>query len=188
MVPEIPLTDQSGIAGLAGPVETATARLFCARPPANSASNYERLFMEPSVERWLRPAPMEPFVSADLVRLLRHDRSHWQIHDFGPWALVDRESGEFVGRAGLAWTRVEGRQEVELPWAILPRFQRQGLASEAGMSAIDVARTIGLAKVVSLTLVDNFASRGVMEKIGLEFRGEVEHVGLPHALYELDLE
>lgn len=174
--------------GLVGPVETATARLFCARPPANSATNYERLFMEPSVERWLRPAPLKPFITADLVRLLRHDRNHWEIHDFGPWALVDRESGEFVGRAGLAWTRVEGRQEVELPWAILPRFQRQGLASEAGISAIEVAAKIGLAKVVSLTLVDNVASRGVMEKIGLQFRREVEHVGLPHALYELDLE
>ncbi|MBK5231994.1 MAG: GNAT family N-acetyltransferase [Thermoleophilia bacterium] len=173
---------------MVGPVETATARLFCTRPPKSSGSNYERLFMDPTVERWLRPAPLEPFAPADLERLLRHDRSHWQIHGFGPWALVDRETGEFAGRAGLAWTRVEGREAVELPWAILPEFQRQGLASEAGISAIEVARKIGLAKVVSLALVDNVASRGVMEKIGLEFTREVDHVGLPHALYELELE
>jgi len=173
---------------LVGPVETATARLFCARPPANSGATYERLFKDPSVERWLRPPPLDPFRPADLERLLRHDRSHWQIHGFGPWALVDRESGEFAGRAGLAWTRVEGREAVELPWAILPEFQRRGLASEAGISALEVARKIGLAKVVSLTLVDNVASRGVMEKIGLEYERDVKHIGLPHALYSLELE
>ena len=173
---------------MVGPVETATARLFCARPPANSGANYERLFKDPSVERWLRPPPMDPFAQADLERLLRHDRSHWQIHGFGPWSLVERESGEFVGRGGLAWTRVEGKEAVELPWAVLPEFQRRGYASESALAAIEVARKIGLAKVVSLTLVDNVASRGVMEKIGLEYRREVDHVGLPHALYELDLD
>ena len=173
---------------MVGPVETATARLFCARPPANSGANYERLFKDPAVERWLRPAPLDPFSQADLERLLRHDRSHWQIHGFGPWSLVERDTGEFVGRGGLAWTRVEGHEAVELPWAVLPEFHRQGLASEAGFAAIEVATKVGLAKVVSLTLVDNVASRGVMEKIGLEYVRDVEHVGLPHALYELELE
>lgn len=173
---------------MAGPVETVTARLFCSRPPADSGDNYERLFTDPAVERWLRPAPMEPFAVADLEHLLRHDRSHWQIHGFGPWSLADRESGAFAGRAGLAWTRVEGTEAVELPWAILPKFQRQGFASEAGFAAIEVAARIGLSSVISLALVDNLASRGVMEKIGLEFQREVEHVGLPHALYALDLE
>ncbi len=185
MEPEPPLAEPSG---MVGPVETATARLFCARPPLNSGANYERLFMDPGVERWLRPKPLAPFVPADLERLLRHDRSHWKIHGFGPWSLVDRDTGGFVGRAGLAWTRVEGREEVELPWAIFPEYQRQGLASEAGVAAIEVAASIGLTKVVSLALVDNVASRGVMEKIGLQFIREVDHVGLPHALYKLELE
>ncbi len=173
---------------MVGPVETATARLFCARPPANALANYQRLFKDPSVERWLRPAPLEPFAISDLERLLRHDRRHWQVHGYGPWSLVDRETGEFAGRAGFAWTRVEGREAVELPWAIVPELQRQGLASEAGLAAIEVARRIGLPRVVSLTLVGNVASRGVMEKIGLEYLRDVDHVGLPHALYGLDLE
>ncbi|MGK2932540.1 MAG: GNAT family N-acetyltransferase, partial [Solirubrobacterales bacterium] len=62
----------------------------------------------------------------------------------------------------------------------------QGLASEAALAAIGVAEKIGLARVVSLTLVDNVASRGVMEKIGLEYERDVDHAGLPHALYALD--
>jgi ribosomal-protein-alanine N-acetyltransferase len=181
----LPLADS--LQGLIGPVEAVTARMFCARPSASAGPNYRRLFMDPAVELWLRPSPMEPFSPADIERLLRHDRSHWQIHGFGPWSLTDRDSGEFVGRAGLAWTRVEGREEVELPWAVIPSFHRQGLASEAALSAIETARKIGLAKVISLTLVENRASRGVMEKIGLEYVREVEHSNLPHALYKLDL-
>lgn len=162
--------------------------MFCARPSASAGDNYERLFMDPAIEVWLRPAPLDPFSAADIEMLLRHDRSHWQIHGFGPWSLTDRDSGEFIGRAGLAWTRVEGREAVELPWAVLPGFHRRGLAVEAGLAAIEVARKIGLSKVISLALVENRASRGVMEKIGLEYSRDVEHVGLPHALYELGLE
>lgn len=180
-----PLTES--FRGLAGPAETVTQRMFCARPSASAGANYECLFMNPAIERWLRPEPMAPFVRADVERLLRHDRSHWQIHGYGPWSLTARESGEFIGRAGLAWTRVEGREEVELPWALLPSFHREGLASEAGIAAIETARQIGLKKVISLALIDNRASRGVMEKIGLHYVRDVEHVKLPHALYELEL-
>lgn len=130
---------------------------------------------------------MQRFEEADFERLLARDRSHWQKYGFGPWFLVDRESGDFVGRAGLNWTVIEGVDEVELPWAVRERFQGQGLASEAATAAIEMARTVGIERVVSFTLLDNRASRRVMEKVGLQFSGNVSRAGLPHALYVLDL-
>ena len=39
--------------------------------------------------------------------------------------------------------------------------------------------------MVSFTLADNVASRGVMEKLGFAYDGDVEHAGLPHVLYRL---
>ncbi|HNH86996.1 MAG TPA: hypothetical protein PLE93_07825, partial [Solirubrobacterales bacterium] len=48
-------------------------------------------------------------------------------------------------------------------------------------------RVAGLHRVVSLALPDNLASRRVMEKAGLQYVAEIEHVGLPHLLFELDL-
>lgn len=167
--------------------EIETDRLICRRPSATSSSDYRRLFTEPEVERWLRPPPMKRFETSDFERMLARDRSHWQTHGFGPWVLIDRDSEDFVGRAGLNWTRVDGEDEVELPWAVRGQFHGRGLATEAALAAIEAARNVGLPRVVSLTLVENRASRRVMEKIGLEYSGEVPHAGLPHALYVLDL-
>ncbi len=167
--------------------ETDTERLLCRRPPATASTDYRRLFTEPEVERWLRPAPMRRFEDSDFERMLARDRSHWQTHGFGPWVLIDRITGEFVGRAGLNWTVVDGDDEVELPWAVRTRFHGEGLATEAALAAIESARQVGLGRVVSLTLVENRASRRVMEKIGLNYEGQVPHAGLTHAYYSLEL-
>ncbi len=130
---------------------------------------------------------MRKFDRSDLDRMLARDRSHWQRHGFGPWFLTDLETHEFVGRAGLNWTVVEGEEMVELPWAVRESYRGQGLATEGAKAAIGVARALGLDRVVSLTLVQNTASRRVMEKAGLAYRGDVTHAGLPHAFYVLDI-
>ena len=119
--------------------------------------------------------------------ILEHDLLHWQQHRFGPWVLTEAEAGRFVGRGGLAWTRVERRPMVELPWSLLPEDQGLGLATESAEAALAVASQISLKHVVSLALTDNVNSRRVMERIGLSFEREVEHLGLPHVLYSLDL-
>jgi RimJ/RimL family protein N-acetyltransferase len=124
---------------------------------------------------------------SDATRALEHDLLHWQHHGFGPWVLRSRDEDRFVGRGGLAWTTVEGSAMVELPWSLLPEFQGRGLAAESAVAALGVASRVGLKRVVSLTLPGNRASRRVMEKIGLTFEREIEHCGLPHVLYGIDL-
>lgn len=174
-------------AGSTGRGEAVTRSLLCQRPGSSVVEDYARLFGQPSVRRWLRPKPMRPFSQADIERIAGRDRSHWDRHGYGPWAVRERETGAFVGRGGLAWATVDGRREVELPWAVMAKLRGRGYATEMARAAIVAAREAGLERVVSLTLPDNAASRRVMIKAGLEFAGEVEHVGLPHVLYVLDL-
>ncbi len=169
------------------PAEAETGRLACRRPREEDLPDYERLFLDPEVGRWLRPPPMEPLDRHAVARILEHDLLHWQQHRFGPWLLLSLDGGDFVGRGGLAWTRVEGRPMVELPWSLVPGRQGSGLASESAAAALSVASGLGLKHVVSLALLDNAASHRVMKRIGLEFEREVEYFGLPHVLYGIDL-
>lgn len=171
---------------MVGPAETITDRLLCLRPGAAAAREYEELFMDPAVQRWIRPEPLGPFTRADLERMARRDRAHWDRHGYGPWSVRERDGGAFVGRGGLAWATVGGVRRVELPWAILPERQGRGYATEMARAAIEAAKGAGLPEVVSLTLPTNHASRRVMENAGLSFAGEIEHVGLAHVLYTLE--
>jgi RimJ/RimL family protein N-acetyltransferase len=172
---------------VAGRGEAVTERLRCVRPGAADVGDYRRLFGHPEVGRWLRPPPLEPMsVAAIDLRFVR-DRADWDEHGFGPWVLRERQTGRFVGRAGLAWITVEGEPMVELPWAVLPGWQGRGYATEAALAAVETARGLGLDRVISLTLPGNRASLRVMEKAGLSRVGPVDHAGLPHVLFELNL-
>ena len=167
--------------------EARTERLLCRRPFAGDAHDYRALLTDERVATWLRPPPLPAFRAGEPEALLTKDIAHWEAHGFGAWSLIERRSGAFAGRGGLCWTQVEGERAVELPWAVLPQFWKQGLATEAARAAIAAARRVGIGELISLALLENTPSRRVMEKAGLEFDREVEHVGLPHALYRVQV-
>lgn len=160
-----------------------TARLIARPPRSPDRADYHAHFTKEPIERWLRPSPLPPFDAALIDRLLLEDRQHWQRHGFGPWVLVERGSGRFVGRGGLAWTRVEEELAVELPWTIEPELQGRGLATEAARAAVEWAAEIRLEEVVAMILPANQPSQRVAEKSGFERAGESLHAGLPHLVF-----
>lgn len=167
--------------------ESATERLLGRRPSPADLDGYRELFLDPAVGGWLRPAPLLPYMEADVERMLREDERHWEDHGFGPWALVERESGSVVGRGGLWWTELDGRLEVELPWAIRSSQWGRGLATDAARAAARWAAELGFHEVIALILPQNLASRRVAEKAGFQPAGEAERAGLSHIVYRLGL-
>jgi RimJ/RimL family protein N-acetyltransferase len=162
-----------------------TEQLVLRAPRPGDEDDYVALFLEPEVEAWLRPAPLARFAEAELRQMLRDDVEHWERNRFGPWALIEKDGGGFVGRAGLRWTAVEGEAAVELAWTVAPARQGRGLATEAAAAALELAREERIEEVVALVLPENTASRRVAEKLGLRHEADVEHAGLPHLLYRV---
>jgi RimJ/RimL family protein N-acetyltransferase len=162
-------------------------RLLLRPPGAADEAGYLDVFLRPEVVAWLRPAPLPPITVAEVQAMLGDDVRHWAEDGFGPWALIDRPGGAYLGRAGLRWTRVEGSAVIELAWTVAPDRQNEGLASTAARAGIDLAADLGLEEIIALALPGNGASRRVAEKVGMELSGEVEHAGLPHVLYRLRL-
>jgi [ribosomal protein S5]-alanine N-acetyltransferase len=167
--------------------EQQTRRLLLRKPNPDDRALYHAHFTKPAIERWLRPSPLPPFTPQVLDELLDGDCAHWSDHGFGAWILIEKESGAFAGRGGLAWTAVDGTAEIELPWSIEPHLHGQGLATEAATAAVDWAREMRFEEVVALVLPANEASLRVAEKVGFSPSGEVPHAGLPHLLFRLRL-
>jgi RimJ/RimL family protein N-acetyltransferase len=169
------------------PGERQTERLLARPPSPDDRALYHAHFTQPEIEAWLRPSPLPPFNAQVIDELVDGDQVHWQNHGFGPWVLIEKETGAFAGRGGLAWTSVEGTAEVELPWSIEPRLHGQGLATEAALAACNHARELGLEQVIALVLPTNVPSQRVAQKAGFKEDGEVIHAGLPHLLWRLEL-
>ncbi len=84
--------------------------------------------------------------------------------------IFERTAGapRLVGSCGLG-RRASGA--VELGYWIGRLFWGRGIATEAGLALIDIARALGLGRIEASHFVDNPASGRVLEKLGFESTG-----------------
>ncbi len=125
-------------------------------------------------------------VSADILQQLM---AHWEAHGFGYWMARDPESGDFMGRGGLRRVVVGGGDEVEVGYALMPQYWGRGIATELARACARVGfEQLGREDLVAFTLPTNYASRGVMQRVGFLYERDVIWAGMPHVLYRLPIE
>ena len=162
------------------PGEVVTDRMILRRPVPDDLDELAAILGDPRVGRWLGGVADRARTAEMLARWI----AHWDAHRFGLWSARDRETGALIGRGGLSVLLVDGGAGVEAGWTIAADRWGEGLATELGAAALEVAeRDLRLRHLVSVTLRDNVASRRVMEKLGFALAGDVTHAGLPHVLY-----
>lgn len=92
----------------------------------------------------------------------------YKINGFGLYLVVLKETGESIGMCGLI--RRDGLEDVDIGYALLPRFWSQGYAVEAARAMKAYARDVmGLKRIVAITDSANEGSIRVLEKVGLQF-------------------
>lgn len=122
----------------------------------------------------------------EVQQFLAKNLAQWNRYGIGRWMWHSKADGRFVGRGGLHHVEVAGREEIEIGYALVPEFWKQGLATEIAKASISVGfNDLNVAELVSFTLPTNLASRRVMEKCGLSFDREIVWSELPHVLYRL---
>jgi RimJ/RimL family protein N-acetyltransferase len=101
---------------------------------------------------------------------------HWALRGYGQWAIEERASGRFIGRAGIInpadWPGPEVGYLLGRPW------WGRGYATEAARAAMDWGfREIGFSDLLSLIDPENHASIAVATRLGEALRGETEVMG-----------
>ena len=118
---------------------------------------------------------------------LQRAAKHWSLHNFGLWIFHSSSTGEFVGYGGVKHAIVEGKDEIELAYAVSSAHWNMGFATEMSDAALKVGfGELGVGRIVAFTLPHNKGSRSVMEHCGLTYQRDIVHSGLPHVLYHLD--
>lgn len=98
---------------------------------------------------------------------------HWQLRGYGPWAVEERATGNFIGRIGFF--NPEGWPGFELGWVLGRDSWGKGYASEGARRALDYAFTeMGRDHVISLIHPENTASIKVAERLGEKVEGQTE--------------
>ena len=166
--------------------ELNTSRLIGTPAVPGDFADIRILHADPRVMATLS-ADGKTFPEQDSRAFLERAAEHWKLHGFGLWLLRERLGGEFVGYGGIKHIVVEGRDQIELAYAIRSDCWGNGFATEISIAALklgfDVMR---LDRIVAFTLPHNIASRTVMEKCGFTYNRDIVHAGLPHVLYILE--
>jgi ribosomal-protein-alanine N-acetyltransferase len=121
---------------------------------------------------------------AQAAESIAEHEGHRARHGFSYCAFFEPVTDAFVGRGGLCRFVANGREEVEVGWAVVPERWGQGIGTAIAQHSVEEAfGEHGLADVIALTLPHNVASRRVMEKAAFAYEADVMHAGMAHVLY-----
>jgi [ribosomal protein S5]-alanine N-acetyltransferase len=163
-----------------------TRRLKAAAAGPDAFTDIRRLHTDPRVMATLS-ADGKTFSEEWSRAFLEIAAEHWKSHGFGLWFFREKAGGDFVGYTGIMHTTLEGRDQIELAYAIRSDHWRKGFATEASLAVLKLGfDTMHLERVVAFTLPHNQASRRVMENCGFTYQRDIIHANLPHVLYALE--
>lgn len=115
---------------------------------------------------------------------IRWNQRNYERDGMGLWLLRNRASSSFIGDCGLTWQLIDGTEELEIGYHVLPEFQGRGFATEAAIASRDLALSLGHRRLVSIIHPNNRASRRVAEKVGMTVERETHsRTGAPVVLY-----
>jgi len=115
----------------------------------------------------------------------------WELRGTGHWALEEKDSGRFVGSAGLNRPEHHDRPGVEVGWTLHPSQWGRGYATEAGAAVRYGFEELGEERLFSCIVPDNHRSQAVARRLGFELIEERVISFLPeesevHGIWALD--
>ncbi len=145
---------------------------------------------DPEVMRYLSGKPE----TLDETRaIIDRVKARWIEIGYSWWALIDRDSGRFVGAGCLQNLRREATPlpdpdcPLEIGWRLRRDAQGRGLATEAATAIVDFAFDVRAAdELLAVCDPDNTASASVMARLGMQPLGLQHWYGKDLTTYRID--
>jgi len=162
-------------------LETARLRLEPWAPAHLDALN--EMSSDPQVMRYLGGVLKSKDETAAAIE---QQQARWVTHGFGWWSFLDRTSGALIGAGCIQHLAGNVENPLEIGWRLRPERWGQGYASEA-------ARTMGsfafdqlqIPVLTAVAMPENTASRRVMERLDMRFRGIERWYDMDVATYDI---
>lgn len=126
--------------------------------------------------------PLWQLRSESLNYILKNERSY-RTWGFGRWAVIDKDSGEFFGLAGL----LLDEQRIDLGYRFFPEYWGKQIATEAARAVLSYGfNTLSLPTIEARVALENLASEKVLTKIGMQYMGDTFCMGIKAKKYRID--
>ncbi len=164
-----------------------TDRLLLRELRADDAPGMFAMDSDPEVHRYLGNSPLaNPAQSQEHIAFIQQQ---YRENGVGRWAVLERETGDFVGWSGLKLIPDPFQPKTtvyELGYRFLQRHWGRGYATEAAHAVLRHGfEVLRLAAIYSMADVQNDASNHVLRKLGFVFVKRFDLQGMPHNWYQL---
>jgi RimJ/RimL family protein N-acetyltransferase len=153
--------------------------------PSDAEGIFE-LDSNPEVHRYLGNDPVTSREQCHAA--IAHIMGQYERNGIGRWAVILKETEEFIGWAGLKLeSNVNGHEQFyDLGYRFIQKHWGKGYASEAAQAWVDYGfNVMKLEKINAFIDADNVASRKVIEKVGLKFIETFDYEGTEETWYEM---
>jgi len=128
----------------------------------------------PAVMRWLGGVQDQASYDAGFERMESYQRDHGHTL----WAVERKEDGALLGFCGLKRVNTAGAPnpgDFEVGWRLREDAWGRGYAKEAAIASLDLAfGKFQAPHVVALTVTGNVESRGLMKRLGMKRREDLD--------------
>lgn len=153
---------------------------------ADAASMF-KMDSDPEVHKYLGNKPFTNIrESEDNIRFIR---DQYVANGIGRWAVIDKESNEFVGWGGLKFITTPTNDHIhfyEVGYRFLKEHWGKGYATESAKASLKYAfEEMNLETVYAMAHGENAGSRHALQKSGLKITGHFDHEGIKCDWFEI---
>lgn len=142
---------------------TNTERLIIREQTTEDIDALYEIYSDPEISRYTEN--LYPDRDEEYQYMVDYINNQYKYHEYGIWALVEKETGNLVGRAGLSLR--PGCEDLELGFVIGKKYQRKGYAYESCKAIIEYAfENLYSDRIIAYTQVQNISSKNLLKKLG----------------------
>lgn len=155
-----------------------TPRLCLYHPNSQYSSTLENLWRDEKVREFLGGIVSDEIIQQKIVAL----QHHWEMHQFGQWAVVEKNYKQLIGLCGLHYSDYG----IEISYMLFPQFWGHGFAKEAVLASVAYGfNTLKIDTIISITQAANIRSCQLLYKIGMKHINNFEQFNATQSLFEL---
>lgn len=142
---------------------TETGRCLIRETTVEDVEDFYRIYSHPSITKYMED--LYPEVEQEKEYVREYIEKVYSFYGFGVWTVVEKVSGQVIGRAGLSYR--EGYGDPELGFIIGVPWQGRGYAKEVCRAVLSYARTaLEFTRVQALVETENAASLHLCGQLG----------------------
>lgn len=149
-----------------------TERLNIIEPDSDALADWTKLLSDPDVMKYIGDGvPRSPEACLDSLQMAM---KHLAKYGYSIGSVYEKESGEFIGRAGMIHVEYnDASPDIEVGYALHKDYWGRGYATELTIAIIEWAfANTDLVKLVGITYPENLASQKVLLKSGMQHMGK----------------